>query len=486
MMESSKGKKASHSEKDRVINNCRELHFLIKEDLLKIEESSHFSRTYADALTRFLKTCLQIGQDYMENKEYWKATIEFKGAIREIAKSYCRLERYDEATEKFAVIMGNHEAHIEICGLLLAENKVQDAFKQLSAALDEDTSHMLLGFLCFQNGMYEESFSEFSFIDEIYAYLMISTLYLRQNHIQKAEDIIREGIKKHENEVCLHLPLIDLLIMRGKFEAAMNTVKDVMELNEASEYRDLIFIAKGNIFLYSGNTKRAIKEYQRALLAESDNFLVHHNLGLSYLKMGKYEAAERNMNIALKLEKLSAVTYANRGILYLAKYNNKLRSEQEIRKALALSNRMMSKGLEDFDIWIFNYANRPRVHILYGMFLGRFKRYNEAKRQFAIAFSDIRYKNKALYHFYIGLFLLLIRDYIGAWTRFNKALSFNPNLTEINTAISMVIKGLGIADSNNLFGDYANYLKKGLGIPESEIGIKVIIDYVFKKITTIE
>jgi len=78
-----------------------------------------------------------------------------------------------------------------------------------------------------------------------------------------------------------------------------------------------LFLTRGNYYLWSGNYKKAIEDYNVYLINQKGNYLAFLNRGEAYGAMGIYEAAIADYSSAIKLNSSDAALFFERAIYYL-------------------------------------------------------------------------------------------------------------------------------------------------------------------------
>ena len=106
---------------------------------------------------------------------------------------------------------------------------------------------------------------------------------------------------------------------------------EIQELNMV-----IIRLILASIHTAEGKPEAAIFEYTDVLEYDPEIFLVYINRGALYAKLGRFDQAKRDFEIAIRLEPKIAFTYIRRGDVFLAEGNCE-RAEADYLKCLELS-----------------------------------------------------------------------------------------------------------------------------------------------------
>ena len=126
------------------------------------------------------------------------------------------------------------------------------------------------------------------------------------------------------------------------------------------------FVNRGNSYYFLKQYDQAIENYTEAIRLSPDYFLPHMNLGSVYDDLGKPEKAIENYNHAIELEPDNPVPYRNRGVTLL-RIGEFERALPDLNRAIALNPN-----------YRLAYASRVVT-------LAALKRYDEAMRDYSRA-----------------------------------------------------------------------------------------------------
>ena len=118
-------------------------------------------------------------------------------------------------------------------------------------------------------------------------------------------------------------------------------------------------INRGNAYASSGDQKRAIDDYSRALELNEDDARVYTNRCHAYNILGEHEKALADCDKAIELDPTNAAAFLNRGNIYSALYESE-RAIESYNQALALnpkfSNALKSRGAVYYNLRRYDSA----------------------------------------------------------------------------------------------------------------------------------
>ena len=168
----------------------------------------------------------------------------------------------------------------------------------------------------------------------------IGVLYFKQNKFQEAEVIFLKLLKNfpHNKDVFYNLGIIKL--ETSEYNEAKNYFEKALLLD------DQFYFAQHHLAECYEKLNRddlAILNYNKAQLINSQGFNNSlNNLGNIFLKLKKYDLAEKNFTDALKLSGSKNVVYNNLSVLYL--------DILEVKKAYDCLNKSISLNKDDLKI----------------------------------------------------------------------------------------------------------------------------------------
>ena len=105
-----------------------------------------------------------------------------------------------------------------------------------------------------------------------------------------------------------------------------------------SQY-DAAYIGRGNVYRFTGNSRQALRDYERAIQLGSTNPRAYHSRGLIYQGNGQHDRAIEDFTTAISLDPTAAEPYNSRGVSYLA-INDSFNALEDANRALRLNDRL--------------------------------------------------------------------------------------------------------------------------------------------------
>lgn len=84
-----------------------------------------------------------------------------------------------------------------------------------------------------------------------------------------------------------------------------------------------------------GEYKKAIIDFDRCIVLQSDFSFAYNNRGFAFLKLGEMQKAIADINHSLKLDNKNSFAYKNKGLYFLA-MNDKIKAKENFLKAKSL------------------------------------------------------------------------------------------------------------------------------------------------------
>lgn len=141
-------------------------------------------------------------------------------------------------------------------------------------------------------------------------------------------------------------------------------------------------ICKGILYYNNGNYEAAIKEYQLAIEIEK-KAEYYTNLGWSYYKLKEYTLAEENLNKAIQLDTKSGNAYRGLGLIYRDQLKNDEAEKFFLQAAMNFLEKSIYKGaIKDFTFAIELDYNDANLYDFRGWAYYFSEQYNEALKDF--------------------------------------------------------------------------------------------------------
>ncbi|MDD3087078.1 MAG: tetratricopeptide repeat protein [Candidatus Omnitrophica bacterium] len=163
----------------------------------------------------------------------------------------------------------------------------------------------------------------------------------------------------------------------------------------------------------TGQWDLAIKEYEKALRLDWDNYLTHFNLALTWVRKNDIERAKDSLSQALKINPEASEPHALLAILNLAEGKFDL-AAKEYELALKSAVRLNPKDVEMYKVLAGLYIRQGNIQ--------------EAKDTYRII-SELT-PNDPEVHFYLGVVYAELKESVSLEESFKKAISLKPDYAQ--------------------------------------------------------
>lgn len=238
-------------------------------------------------------------------------TIQFDYPFRNI---------YDQSDSKEAAIRTleneieknpeNYNLHF-VLGSLYMKIDFKKAKKEFEKVIELKPNHYLsyisLGYLTEADDNSEKAITYFkkalnSATNESVIYNALATVYMRQNKIDEAKEILEEGIKNINSDESLYfnqtLVLLKFYHGQKEQEKIIRNMKKAIELSPKEEY----YFILGVFYLQKQNYKEARASFEHAMELNSKNIYAILGLATTYKNTNQYEKAIEITKQALAIE----------------------------------------------------------------------------------------------------------------------------------------------------------------------------------------
>ena len=320
----------------------------------------------------------------------------------------------------------------------------------------------------------------------------------RACNIPEFVNIKQGGIKKvHETFVDYYSYVRkgDNCVEFEKYEDAVDAYKESIEMNPnfALAHRNM-----ASVLMILNRPEEAEKEFEIALKLDLEDPVVHHNLGTIYMNRGEYDKAQKAFETALKYDSDYAYAFEGIGILlYIEgdydKAKERLLTALDINSELTdasfnlgklyMLNKEYDKAEEAFETVVKNEFDSEAYARLGAIHFTR-KEYDEAKEDLEMALAIDPNNMVALYD--LGIIYMQRKEFDQAEKAFFSVYQANPNnpnvcfmlgrLLSMNNrnipgAVEMYNKALSLMPSNRQGYIELGYLYQQIG--EKEIAIEL-------------
>ena len=148
----------------------------------------------------------------------------------------------------------------------------------------------------------------------LFAVLGVLT-WIQCHNYADAQALWTSVVAKNPNVFQAHTNLGDLLLAEGKVDAAIEQYEMSVALNPDAENYDQL----GNVYLQTGNVKKAFDAFKKAIKVEPDNGLAYTDMGNLYLQTRQADAAIECFQKALRIDSDIPVAWYDLGNTYIQK-----------------------------------------------------------------------------------------------------------------------------------------------------------------------
>ena len=162
-----------------------------------------------------------------------------------------------------------------------------------------------------------------------------TVLTYQRNKIWKNEYTLwTDCVKKSPDKARTNYSFGYVLSKTGDFKKAVYYYNKAINLNE--DYTE-VYHDRGYAYTELGQYQRAFEDFNKAISLKKDYADAYNNRGTAYAKFGQYQSAFEDFNKAISLKKDHADAYDNRAIIYLIQGKKELGCS-DAQKACALGN----------------------------------------------------------------------------------------------------------------------------------------------------
>jgi len=186
-----------------------------------------------------------------------------------------------------------------------------------------------------------------------HAYNNLAYIQRKKGQTQRAEELYKEGLKYNPYDELLHNGLGSLLLQNQRVDEAIPHLEAAVKIKPNGE----IYCNLGEIYHLKGQTEQAMSWYQKAVKLNPANAEAHYNLGNIYLEKNRLPAAISSYEKAIKARPDYAKAYSNIGVAFL-QMGLPDKAIEQFRRAIGiepnnldahfnLANALADKGLSD-------------------------------------------------------------------------------------------------------------------------------------------
>lgn len=128
-------------------------------------------------------------------------------------------------------------------------------------------------------------------LDKPDIYSNLSTAYLATNEVEKAENVLKDGVLKFPQDQSLMIASINVYLKQNKPEQAIEVIDKAIAIDPKNH---TLYFAKGDCYSKEGNIEEAKKAYEQALEVKPDYLDAMYNLGALYINAAAPKIEEAN------------------------------------------------------------------------------------------------------------------------------------------------------------------------------------------------
>ena len=212
-------------------------------------------------------------------------------------------------------------------------------------------------------------------------------------------------------------------------------------------------------YFHTSQYAKGIEPLQRAITVNAENALAHHLLGKTYFMLGEFEQANRELQLALKLNPADYDAEYTLGLCYLKQKDLPKAKQLYERMAERLGNRpavrvligrayretgFLPDSIEEFKKAIALDPKFPRVHY----YLGLTYLYKDGAAKLSDAMEEFKIELAAnpeeyFANFYLGILYILERKWEPAIALLEKAVRKQPNSPDPYFHLGQAYQGAG-------------------------------------------
>ncbi len=390
---------------------------------------------HAEAVAEFKKALIKkpdngqthyyLGYSYLMLKEYESAENEFKMAIK-------LKPDYFDAYIQLAVIKVTNARELREQGA-----KESLVLEKLSEGEE----------ICLEIIKAKEDF--------IHAYLLLGEIHTKQGFDVDAIGDYKKALSIDNSKINAHIAIIELYMKDNKNDLAEKQCKEALSTVDQDNYQIRMLLS--SIYDKQGKSKEATAVLMQTLEKRPDDVLVHSQLSVLYLKVGKYDDAFNAAETALKLatvQPLPPVVHLVMGVVLIRRkeYEKAVVQLTDAGKKLPtlsdshyyLGIALIETGRKEQAITEFQAAiNLSPEFVPAKLTLANILAKDGNLKGAIDLGNDVLFLDpKSVPAMQIvGMSYLKLKDYKAAEKQFNNILKLNPGLGDVNMALLSLESG---------------------------------------------
>lgn len=408
------------------------------------------------------KQTKSTSQHVPKEHQYTKTELEFSAQLIDAVKEK-NIGNLDEAEKMLSDLHRkspeNHAVSYQLANVKLLQEKTIEAISMAELALKESPDNQwylnLLGDLYMEIAEYAKAYDIWTQLlkkypdqQEYYYNLVISCVYQgKWEEAAKTYDLLekKNGVSEElalaKQRIWLHLKKVD------------KAVAEIQKLVDLYPRESRYYLMIGDLYMEQKMPEDAKKQYDKALKADSTNPYIYSSLAEYYRKNGERDKSFENLKMAFKNPKMDIDTKIK---VMLSYYSITEVHGELLEDAFTLSKLMIDA-----------HPQEPKAWSMYGDFLIRDKKYEEARKAFMkvlevdkskyiiweqllmiLSYEEdinnmLKYSTEALDYFPSQPYLFMIKGIahyqLGEYENAQKAFEFGRNMLITNDETAMNI-----------------------------------------------
>jgi len=315
--------------------------------LLLLFSASILVPVYGQSAKQFLKA----GDDFMEVKNYQDAILQYTKAIEldpdnykgyvQRAEAYEKIKDYKLAAADYdrAVVFRDKDAELlfNAGNAYFLDKDYMKAIDRLSKAHEARSNYLdayqVRSQAYLALGKYSDALEDCKKAlrlkeDERNLY-NLGKVYEKLEMFNEAEDAFARSVAKNKRVTTSHLALANLQYERGKYDVAMASVSDALQLEEKN--RDGL-VLRSKIYVAQLNYPKAIDDLSLAILVNPSDAELYLLRGDDYQKFNQHSSAIHDFSKVMELDPAMAEAYYKRAWSYeqIQDYKSALRDYEKL------------------------------------------------------------------------------------------------------------------------------------------------------------
>lgn len=156
----------------------------------------------------------------------------------------------------------------------------------------------------------------------------IAGIHFRKGDVASAMDAARSGLKINDNNSVLHFVMGKSYLASCRYREAEMELRKALDMDPAL---DKAHFELGNCLYLKGDLNGAVREYGTCLAGDTAHGEAFNNLGIMYVRLGKFREAETMFENAIAARNPFPRARKNLAILYEKNLKNRVKALEQYR-----------------------------------------------------------------------------------------------------------------------------------------------------------